>query len=192
MLGHLGHDSSMKTCMPLVESLIRVNIVVAKEGRDGEGQAGHGGEQRGGDAGRDGVDVDLAGGGDGGKRHHDADDGAEQAEEWAARDRAMAKKTSFFQLLVPRHNAAVQMGRTAWIEPAERFSPRTVGKQTVATSSLGPMRDAVNGPAARAFSPSASILAVSARFLLVAVAEHGEIPGRPELPFFMAKMVFRG
>jgi hypothetical protein len=43
-------------------------VVVTKQRRDGDAETGDGGDQGGGDSGRDGVDVDVAGRGDGGKR----------------------------------------------------------------------------------------------------------------------------
>ena len=64
----------------------REEVVVAKERRDRDGQAGDGGEQRGGDAGRDGVDVHVARRGHRGEGDHHADHRAEQPEERAARN----------------------------------------------------------------------------------------------------------
>ena len=81
-------NSSTNTRMSAVISFTRVfEIVVAEQTGDRDAETGNGRDERGRRAGRDGVDVHIAGRGDGGEGDHDADDRAEQAEERAAGDR---------------------------------------------------------------------------------------------------------
>src|SRR3989344_5847790 len=84
------------------------DVVVSEQRRDRDQQAGHRRHQRGGDAGRDGVDVDVAAGGDRGEGDHHADHGAEQPEEGPAADGDAKQHQHLVELLVLAHEGGVE------------------------------------------------------------------------------------
>src|SRR4051812_35679007 len=85
-------------------------VVVAKQRGDRDEQTGHGGEQRSGDTGCDGVDVHVAGRRDRREGDHDADHGAEQAEEGPTGNGDGEQDHRLRQLLVLAHQYRIHGG----------------------------------------------------------------------------------
>ena len=111
MFGHARQELVNKR-LHVVHGLLdaRAEIAVGKQRRNGDRETRDGREQRAGDAGRDGVHLDLARLCDDGEGDHHADDGAEQAEIRSASDADGEEDELAVELLHLAHEPGVQRG----------------------------------------------------------------------------------